>query len=128
MQDQSQVLGQAMARNLEAMRSLASGLDAKSEIVEATNSLGRQLKTRDLSLAQSLSALDQTLTSLRQREAEAALLPTPQSTEAFRLLEELKASLLTGELGKVRDRLWSDEDLPPGADDGLAETPKTVAR
>ncbi|WP_375451374.1 hypothetical protein [uncultured Devosia sp.] len=112
LQEQGRILGQAMARNLETIRSVSVNLDAKSEIVEATHSLSRQLEARDHALAQSLSTLDQTLTVLRQRDAEAALLPTPQANEAFRLLEELKASLLTGELGKVRDRLWNDDDAP----------------
>lgn len=116
LQEQGRLLGQAMARNLETVRTVTANLDSKNEIVAATLSLGRQLEARDHSLAQSLSTLDQTLTVLRQRDAEAALLPTPQSNEAFRLLEELKASLLTGELGKVRDRLWNDDDAPIAPD------------
>jgi biopolymer transport protein ExbB/TolQ len=113
MQAQSHVMSQAMARNLETTRAAAQSLDAKHEIIEATTMLGRQLQARDTALSQSLKTLDETLHVIRQREAEAAKLPTPQSNEAFRLLEQLKASLLTGELGRARDRLWNDpEDAP----------------
>jgi biopolymer transport protein ExbB/TolQ len=115
LQAQSQVMSQAMARNLETTRAAAQSLDAKHEIVEATTMLGRQLQARDTALSQSLKTLDETLHVIRQREAEAAALPTPQSNEAFRLLEQLKASLLAGELGRMRDRLWNDpEDAPTG--------------
>jgi len=117
LQEHAGILSQAMACNLDTVRSVASGLDARHEVVEATMMLSRQLQSRDQALANSLSTLDQTLSMLRQREAEAARLPTPQSDEAFRLLEELKASLLEGEMGKVRDRLWGDDgDAPPRGD------------
>jgi hypothetical protein len=113
LQEHAGILSQAMARNLDTVRSVASGLDARHEVVEATMMLSRQLQSRDQALANSLSTLDQTLSMLRHREAEAARLPTPQSDEAFRLLEELKASLLEGEMGKVRDRLWGEDGDDP---------------
>jgi hypothetical protein len=113
LQEHAGILSQAMARNLDTVRSVASGLDERHEVVEATMMLSRQLQSRDQALANSLSTLDQTLSMLRHREAEAARLPTPQSDEAFRLLEELKASLLEGEMGKVRDRLWGEDSDDP---------------
>ena len=116
LQEQGRILGQAMMRNLETVRAMASGIDAKSEIVEATISLGRQLESRDRSIVDSIGSLHETLGRMRYRQAEEAAAPTPHSTEAFALLEELKASLLAGELGRVRDRLWQDDGESPVTD------------
>lgn len=113
LQEQGQILTHAMARNLETTRTATANLDAKHEFMEATHMLSRQLQARDGALAESLKRLDETLHVIRQREADLAALPTPQSNEAFRLLEELKASLLTGELGRARDRLWANADEMP---------------
>lgn len=118
LQEQGRILGQAMMRNLETVRSMASGIDAKSEIVEATVSLSRQLESRDRSIVDSIGSLQETLAKMRYKQAEEATAPTPHSTEAFALLEELKASLLAGELGRVRDRLWHDDGESP-VDDHL---------
>ena len=125
LQEQGQVMTQAMARNLETTRAATANLDAKHEFVEATAMLSRQLQARDNALSQSLKTLDETLQVIRQREADAAALPTPQSNEAFRLLEQLKASLLSGELGRARDRLWSETDAMP--DVAMPDTRQTVA-
>ena len=116
LQEQGRILGQAMMRNLETVRAMASGIDAKSEIVEATISLSRQLESRDRSIVDSIGSLHETLGRMRYRQAEEAAAPTPHSTEAFALLEELKASLLAGELGRVRDRLWQDDGESPVTD------------
>lgn len=110
LREQNRVLAQAMMHNLETTRAALNGVDAKHEIIAATTMMTRQMEARDSSLSQSIRMLDETLSGLRQREKDAEARPSPQSSEAFKLLEELKSSLLKGEMGRMRDRLWAEDD------------------
>lgn len=113
--DQGQLLSQAMARNLEALRQVQTGLDVKTEIVETSMSLQRQMQARDQSLSKTLVAVDQTLNGLRLQQEAASRTPSVQSKEAFDLLENIRASLAAGDWHSARDQLWAEDAAEPTA-------------
>ena len=106
--EQGRLLGTAMSRTIDTVRVVASNSAIKDEVIETTNSLALQLKSRDKHMIERLRALDMHLARLnnaKKTTSKISKFETEAKQEAYALLEEIKLGMKQGNMNSIHSNL-----------------------
>ncbi len=107
--EQGRLLGSAMSKSIDTVRLIAANSAMKDELLKSTNHISQQLSQRDKQMAERLRALEMRLDELNKRKEQTnssvSKFEVEAKEEAYKLLEEIKASINRGNINSLHTNL-----------------------